>query len=42
MLHPLVDATTEVRVSGWVWEVHPITKIEVLENGQWSDLDAGP
>jgi len=22
-----------------VWEVHPITKIEVQQNGQWVDLD---
>jgi hypothetical protein len=22
-----------------VWEVHPITKIEVQKNGQWVDLD---
>ncbi len=25
-----------------VWEVHPITKIEVKNNGQWVDLDAQP
>jgi hypothetical protein len=23
-----------------VWEVHPITKIEVERNGQWVDLDS--
>jgi len=22
-----------------VWEVHPITRIEVQKNGQWVDLD---
>ncbi len=25
-----------------VWEVHPITKIEVQDNGQWVDLDTAP
>jgi Bacterial SH3 domain len=25
-----------------VWEVHPITKIEVQTNGQWVDLDSQP
>jgi len=25
-----------------VWEVHPITKIEVLKNGQWVDLESNP
>jgi hypothetical protein len=25
-----------------VWEVHPITKIEVQSNGQWIDLDSQP
>jgi hypothetical protein len=25
-----------------VWEVHPITKIEVQKNGQWVDLDGSP
>ena len=25
-----------------VWEVHPITKIEVQSNGQWVDLDNQP
>ena len=25
-----------------VWEVHPITKIEVQQNGQWVDLDNQP
>jgi len=25
-----------------VWEVHPITKIEVQSNGQWVDLDSNP
>jgi hypothetical protein len=25
-----------------VWEVHPITKIEVQNNGQWVDLDSQP
>jgi hypothetical protein len=56
MLHPLVDARTQVRIGGWlmydfehtgvigtqratVWEVHPITRIEVQQNGQWIDLD---
>jgi hypothetical protein len=22
-----------------VWEVHPITRIEIQKNGQWVDLD---
>lgn len=55
-LSPLVNSTTQVRISGWlmydsehigvigtqratVWEIHPITKIEVEQNGQWVDLD---
>lgn len=25
-----------------VWEVHPITKIEIQQNGQWVDLDSQP
>jgi hypothetical protein len=25
-----------------VWEVHPITKIEVQKNGQWVDLESNP
>jgi hypothetical protein len=25
-----------------LWEVHPVTKIEVLKNGKWIDLDALP
>lgn len=25
-----------------VWEVHPITKIEVQNSGQWVDLEAQP
>jgi hypothetical protein len=25
-----------------VWEVHPITKIEVQKDGQWVDLDDQP
>jgi hypothetical protein len=25
-----------------LWEVHPITKIEVFQNGQWVDLDSLP
>lgn len=25
-----------------LWEVHPITKIEVWDNGQWVDLDSQP
>lgn len=57
MLAPVVDASTRVRISGWlifdfehtgvigteratVWEVHPITKIEIENNGQWVDLDS--
>ncbi|HLW52953.1 MAG TPA: SH3 domain-containing protein [Candidatus Angelobacter sp.] len=56
MLTNYVNATTQVRISGWlmydsehvgvigsqratVWEVHPITRIEVQQNGQWVDLD---
>jgi uncharacterized protein YgiM (DUF1202 family) len=56
MLSPLVNSTTQVRISGWlmydsehigvigtqratVWEIHPITKIEVQQNGAWVDLD---
>jgi hypothetical protein len=55
-LDPLVDASTPVRVSGWLmfdpdhpahlgvfratlWEVHPITKIEVQQGGVWKSLD---
>jgi hypothetical protein len=22
-----------------LWEIHPITKIEVMQNGQWVDVD---
>jgi hypothetical protein len=25
-----------------LWEIHPITKIEVFQNGQWVDLDDLP
>jgi hypothetical protein len=25
-----------------LWEIHPITKIEVFKEGVWVDLDAGP
>jgi hypothetical protein len=25
-----------------LWEIHPITKIEVFQDGQWVDLDALP
>jgi len=25
-----------------LWEIHPITKIEVFQNGQWVDLDSMP
>jgi hypothetical protein len=25
-----------------LWEIHPITKIEVLKDGAWVDLDVGP
>jgi hypothetical protein len=55
-LDPLVDSSTQVRISGWlmydfehenvigtqrasVWEIHPITRIQIMNNGQWVDLD---
>lgn len=25
-----------------LWEIHPITKIEVFRNGEWVDLDQLP
>ncbi len=25
-----------------LWEIHPITKIEVFQNGGWLDLDQMP
>jgi len=30
------------RYRSTLWEIHPITKIEVFENGQWVDLDQKP
>jgi len=27
---------------GTIWEIHPITKIEVFKDGQWVDLDQLP
>ena len=27
---------------GTLWEIHPITRIEVWENGDWKDLDESP
>ena len=28
------------KTRGTIWEIHPITKIEVFQNGQWVDLDS--
>ena len=25
-----------------LWEIHPITKIEVFDNGSWIDIDNNP
>ncbi len=36
--HP--DAVGQYR--GTIWEIHPVTKIEVQQNGQWVDLDDLP
>ena len=30
------------KTRGTLWEIHPITKIEVFKNGQWIDLDDLP
>src|SRR5260370_15738243 len=55
-LDPLVDSSTQVRISGWlmydfehenvigtqrasVLEIHPITRSQIMNNGQWSHFD---
>ena len=30
------------RYRSTLWEIHPITKIEVFTNGKWVDLDQKP
>jgi len=40
-LHP--DSAGHPAYRNTLWEIHPITKIEVMKNGSWVDLDAlGP
>ena len=42
MLDPEHQDMIDTGLRSTLWEVHPITKIEVWDAGQWVDLDAQP
>lgn len=42
MLDPEHEDMIHEGLRSTLWEIHPITKIEVLKNGQWVDLDSAP
>ena len=42
MLDPEHQDMIDTGLRSTLWEVHPITKIEVWDSGQWVDLDAQP